>query len=194
MAGGGSPAAQTGHRPSSAGPPVVVPDAHDARVAVHDGRVSRSLVFDGGALHVDPAEGDPHLDEAGAIKVLRAAAPPGSSITVTDVVIGLGTVTLATPVTNDGDLITPKNGPEFRNRQAWVVLYENIAHSCPMMPARPTGATPPDLREPLPVVLLAADDSGEGVSYAGRGSFCGGPAMGPAAHPRRMAVSLPWQV
>lgn len=172
--------------------PVVVRDAQDARAAVRGGRVVRPLLFDGGALRIDPAKGRPPLSELDAIKLVRASSPPGSGIAVSDVVVALGIVSLATPVTAAGDVVVPSRLPAFRGRLGWFVVYENSAHSCPAMTASNAPAT--KIREPLPVRLIAADGSGEGVTYGGAGSFCGFAPTVPSAHPSFYEVSVPWRV
>jgi hypothetical protein len=181
-------------RAASEGAPVVVRDARDARVAVRGEHVVRPLVFDGGALRIDPARGHPRVSEQQAIRYVRAASLPGSAILVSDVVVALGIVTLTTPVTSQGMVVVGSRTPSFTGRPAWFVVYENSAHSCPAMRAPAPSVPAHALREPLPVRLVAADGSGEGVTYAGAGAFCGGAATPPTAHPSVYDVSVPWHI
>ena len=182
-----------GSGPSAIEPrsPIVVHDARDVKAAVVGGRLQTSVLFDDGALRVDPpAEGEPALSEAEAVRLLRAAALPESYVEVSDVVVGYGRATLTLPIDLSSMTVRPAHVPEFHGRPAWLLVHENGAHGCPALPGGPASSAP-TAREPLPVEVIAADGSGEGVTYSTAGTFCATPAQ-PTARPASYTLSVPW--
>lgn len=176
------------------GPPVAVHDAKDARAAVRSAGVVRTLVFDGGVLRVSPASNRHPVGEAHAIAVARSSSPAGTTTEVSDVVVGYGLATLTLPVTTKDMVVRPDDAPSFRNRPVWFVVHENGAHSCPPLPPSTPHGNGTRSREPLPVLLVAADRSGEAIAYRGGGSFCRFPEEQPVATPAVYSLSLPWRV
>jgi hypothetical protein len=186
----------TRHHPQAkeSGPPVVMHDARDARAAVRDGKVVRTLVFDEGALRIRPAP-EPHpRGEAKAIALARSSSPVGSTTDASDVIVGYGLADLRLEVTVKDQAVQPEQPPSFHDRPVWFVVHENGAHSCPALPSRTARGNGTREREPLPVMLIAADGSGEGISYRGRGTFCEFPVEEPVARPALYSLSLPWRV
>jgi hypothetical protein len=173
--------------------PVHVRDAADAKPAVRAGSVTTQLLFDDGELRIDPPPpGKPTLDEAEAIAYLRAGSLPGSYVDVSDVVVAYGRATLTLPVDTAGTDIRPARVPAFTSRPVWLLLHENGGHGCPAMPST-TAPSPSEqpTREPLPVELIAADGSDEGVAYNTAGTLCGTPVAAKAVV-ATYTLSVPW--
>jgi hypothetical protein len=176
------------------GPPVSVHDAKDARAAVRASRVVRTLVFDGGILRITPATERHPRGEAHAIALARSSSPAGTTTDVSEVVVGYGLASLTMSVTTQEQVVRPVHTPVFHDRPVWFLVHENGPHSCPAMPAPSSVGNGTRGREPLPLELIAADGSGEGIAYRGSGSFCGFPTQSPVAQPALYSLSLPWHV
>jgi hypothetical protein len=177
---------------TTSGPPLTVTTSSDARSAVEDARLNRTLVIDGGKLRLDPTSDTPRVSEDRAVRLWATGLMPGSITDTEQAVVVLAKVTMQVPVSVAGMALRPATTPTFKGRDAWVMLWQPGPHSCPALPVRtdvPTGG-----REPQPVEIIAADGSGEGVSYQTRGSFCAEPISGPSATPAVYAESLPWTV
>lgn len=175
----------------AAAPPLTVATSSDAKPAIHDARLTRPLLLDGGKLRLDPTSATPRLSEDRAVRLWATGTMPGSVSITEQAVVVLAKVTLQVPVSADGMALRPATMPRFVARDAWVMLWRNGPHSCPQITA---GASGPGGPEPQPVEIIAADASGEGVSYQTRGSFCSGPVQGPTAAPAVYEESLPWTV
>jgi hypothetical protein len=169
---------------------LAVATSSDAKAAVKDGRLTRTLLLDGGKLRLDPTSDTPRLSEDRAVHLWAAGSMPGSFSEADEPVVVLARVTLQVPVTSPDLTVRPATMPRFVGRDAWVMLWRNGPHSCPALPVRtdaPTGGP-----EPQPVEIIAADGSNDGVSYQTRGSFCEQPTQGPTATPATYQESLPW--
>jgi hypothetical protein len=177
--------------PTSAAPPLTVAMSSDAKPAVSDGRLTRTLVIDGGKLRLDPTSDLPRLSEDRAVRLWATGVSPGGVSVTEGAVVVLAKVTMTVPVTADGLALRPATMPTFNGRDAWVMLWQEGPHSCPALPVHPTG---PGGLEPQPVEIIAADGSTDGVSYKTRGPFCSGPIRGPSAMPAVYGESLPWTV
>jgi hypothetical protein len=173
--------------------PIHVNDARDVKSAVAGARVTRPLLFDDGVLRIDRAPaGDPEVDEAQAIRYLRAAALPASYVEVSDVVVAYGRATLRGAVDLSDMTVRPAHSPEFSARPAWLLVHENGVHGCPaMQPGTDSPSPGVPAREPLPVEVIAADGSGEAVAYSTAGTFCG-TSVQPKARPASYTLSVPW--
>ena len=112
---------------------------------------------------------------------------PGSLSYTEQAVVVLAKVTMKVPVSADGLALRPATMPAFNGRDAWVMLWQGGPHSCPVITSPGPGGP-----EPQPVEIIAADGSGEGVSYQTGGSFCAEPVTGPTATPAVYQESLPW--
>ena len=120
--------------------------------------------------------------------LFRAGSPPWSL--VENVTVVYADATLRLPVETAGMVIQPRVIPAFQHRPAWAFIWSNGPHSCPLETAKSTRSVA--LPEPQHVELIAADGSGEGVSYQTRGSPCAGPITAPHAEIASYYVSLPW--
>ena len=174
---------------TDSGPPLSVSTSGDARAAVKDGRLTRTLLIDGGRLRLDPTSDTPRLSEDRAVRLWATGVTPGGITDTEQAVVVLARVTMQVPVSVDGLALRPAAMPAFNGRAAWVMLWQNGAHGCPMITSRGPGGL-----EPQPIEIIAADGSGDGVSYQTRGSFCAAPISGPSATPAVYAKSLPWTV
>jgi hypothetical protein len=173
--------------PTSAGPPFAVATSSDAKPAVSDARLTRTLVIDGGKLRLDPTSDVPRLSEDRAIRLWATGVSAGSLSDTERAVVVLAKVTMTVPVASDGLALRPATMPTFHGRDAWVMLWQNGPHSCPAITSPGPGGP-----EPQPIEILAADGSGVGVSYQTGGSFCAEPLRGPSATPAVYEESLPW--
>jgi hypothetical protein len=174
--------------PSTSNPNVInVRVATDSRRAVRGAHLIRRLLFDGRTLQLDVARGASRVDEAHAIALFRAGSLPWTI--VENVTVVYADATLRLPV-ETGGVIRPRVIPAFQHRPVWAFIFSNGPHSCPAEPVTKTGAVA--LPEPQQVELIAADGSGEGVSYQTRGATCWGPIIAPQAEVASYYVSLPW--
>jgi hypothetical protein len=146
-------------------------------------------LIDGGKLRLDPTPDTPRLSEERAVRLWATGVSPGGVSEADQAVVVLAKVTLRVPVSSEGMGLRPASTPTFTARDAWVVLWQNGVHSCPAITSPGPGGP-----EPQPVEIIAADGSGEGVSYSTRGSFCAEPISGPTATPAVYEQSLPWTV
>ena len=158
--------------------------APDHRSGIRDARLMKPLVFDGGSLQLDVAQGTPRVDEAHAIALFRAGSPPMTFVERVTVVYVDATLRL--PVETAGMVIRPRIAPKFDHRPAWAFLWSMGSHSCPAYGSGARSAPAPEHVE-----LIAADGSGEGVDYQTRGSECPGHITGPNAVVASYYVSLP---
>jgi hypothetical protein len=142
-------------------------------------------VFDEGALRLDIARGASRVVEARAIALFRAGSLPTTLVENVTVVYAAATLRLRVVI---GDMtIRPRSVPTFARRPVWAFIWSDGPHSCPAH-----AAVNPDSPEPLHVELIAADGSGEGVTYDTRGSRCGAAPVGPRVNVAGYYVSLPW--
>jgi hypothetical protein len=161
--------------------------AADVRVAVRSARLTLPLSIDG-ALRLDPLAAPPRLDEAHAIALFRAGSSPVT--VVGDVTVVYAAATLHLAVSTNGLVIQPRVVPAFDHRAVWAFIWTDGPHGCPAIRALPAHPVP----EPQRVLLIAADGTGDGVSYQTRGSFCDAPVTGPRANLASYYVSLPWSL
>jgi hypothetical protein len=173
--------------PTSALSPLTVATSSDAKPAVSDARLTRTVVIDGGRLRLDPTSDVPRLSEDRAVRLWATGAMPGSLSDTEGAVVVLAKVTMSVPVAADGLALRPATMPTFKGRDAWVMLWQEGPHSCPVVTSPGPGGP-----EPQPIEILAADGSGVGVSYQTGGSFCAQPIRGPSATPAVYQESLPW--
>ena len=174
-------------RITTSGPPLAVATSSAAKAAVKDGRLTRTLLIDGGKLRLDPTSATPRLSEDRAVRLWATGVSPGGVSVADQAVVVLAKVTLNVPVSADGLALRPASMPTFAGRDAWVMLWQTGPHSCPMIRSPGPGGL-----EPQPIEIIAADGSDEGVSYETRGSFCAEPIRGPSASPATYQESLPW--
>jgi len=166
---------------------VAVHGADDVRAALAGGRVTRTLVFDGGQLELQaPGATRPDPDEARAIALVRSNTSVGSASLVGLALVGLARASLTSGVTFPPAVTA--SPPHVANRLVWMILTTGGPHSCTPM----TGPATPQ-PEPLHLDLVAADGSGLGITYTTAGSFCG--RLQPAAAaPLIYHLSLPWRI
>jgi hypothetical protein len=172
--------------------PVAVHSTDDVKNALADGRVTRTLVFDGGQLRLDPPGiTHPELDESRAIALVRSGAPMGSASPVGLALVGLARASLTAHVTFPPAVTAVP--PQLAHRLVWMALTTYGAHSCPTTTSGAMTASAAPQAEPLQLHLVAADGSGVGVTYATAGAFCGRPVAASAA-PLAYHESLPWRM
>lgn len=171
----------------TSGEPIAVTKPADARVAVHDARLTHPLTFDGGALRLDRASGTPAVSEEQALTLFRAGGMPYTQ--TDDVVITYAEATVSIPVDTNNESVVPHDLPTFTHRPVWAVLWD---YNGPIY----CGKNPPQVTGPVPrsVALIAADGTGEGIQYTTRGTPCGQPITGPTARILNYLQSLPWVV
>lgn len=175
--------------------PVAVDSVAAIARYLYAGRLTRPVQLDGGALRLEPPNGTAAMTEDRAIATFRAAVAPGGFTMVggtPDVLLVRATLTI--PVATENLVVVAQHAPVFNRRLAWVIVYDNGAHSCPA--ARATTAQPGiPTHEPLNVVIISADHGlPEAVRYAGRGHMCSSPVREPTARPWGYYLSLPWRI
>ena len=77
---------------------MAVATSSDAKAAVKDGRLTRTLLLDGGKLRLDPTSDTPRLSEDRAVHLWAAGSMPGSFSEADEPVAVLARVTLQVPV------------------------------------------------------------------------------------------------
>lgn len=154
-------------------PTVSVP----AGVQIKAGRFTAPVVFDDGALRIDPTTAEPDVSEQQAINTFRAGTIPTTM--TQDVVVGFGQVTIASTATTG-------TTPHFTNRASWVIFYGYGLLQCP-------ASAPPGRNQGFftTAFILAGDT---GVDYDGGASPCGGPGTAPTAVTASIYQSVPWTV
>jgi len=159
--------------------------ATDTRAEIRDAHLSRPVLIDGGTLRLDPISGTARVSEAQALALFRAGSMPFTQVENVMVVYAAATMRLAV---NDKDsLPRPRVAPVFTHRAAWTFIWSERPIFCGESPQ--TSPAP----EAQSVELLAADGSGEGLTYQTRGSLCGNP-VSPQVGIASYWVSLAWTV
>ncbi|MBV9952870.1 MAG: hypothetical protein JO291_13010 [Acidimicrobiia bacterium] len=156
-------------------PPVTVTDVDAIKPLLRHAELTRDVQLDGGALMLRRFGRSTRMSEEDAVDRFRAGTMPTT-------VIGDVVVFKASASVRVGE------GPTFRDRPAWVVMWGDVGtFNCPLETGPPAHG-----RASLPVLVLAADGS-QGVEYESRGlQPCGRSPIGPTAHTATFTVSVPW--
>jgi hypothetical protein len=179
-------------------PPTVVaaPDAAAAKVTsisqikplVASARLVRAIRLGDGALRLDPPSRDPGLREVDAVRVWAAATTGGQQLTGTTVVF-LADASVRVPVALPDYPTTLSRWarPRFVHRTVWAIASgTDVMIMCPYMTSSPV-VTP----QVGTVTLVAADDSGEGVTYSSGAPVCDFPPRAPSAEVSSYVATVP---
>jgi hypothetical protein len=181
--------------------PATVPGLRNVSIFVRDARLTRAVVFDRGALKLNPASRPVQMSEQHALDLWQSTYVGSQEITVGAVVF-LARVTLGIPVSRAKDLQYPPM--HFHRRLSWVFMWGRGPSNCPAQvttpgPRESTSAKPRSTPIPSPSVpleIIASDESGEGVYYGTRGGSTCFPEQvsGPSARPAFYAMSVSWKL
>jgi hypothetical protein len=182
----GSPAVRATASESAAGNVTTV---GEIKPLVADAHLVRSIQLGDGALRLDPPSRTSVLRELDAVRLWAAAVTGGQQSTGSTVVF-LADATVRIPVALPADPSTLARWarPRFERRTVWALLSGTDATIfCPYMTSEPTPG-PPKVGS---VTLIAADDSGEGVTYSTGVPVCDFPARAPSAEVASYVVTVP---
>ena len=158
---------------------------------VQSHHLTTSLLFDGGSLFLAPVGGTPRLPEARALH-LWLSYLSGSNV-VRGATVMYARATLNLRPLNTGIGVEPSPMKPFIARPVWAISWDwSGTHSCPILLR---GAVTKAPRQSRPVLLIAADGSGEGLFYETRGDSapCAGiPEDPPSAKIAQYHVSIAW--
>jgi hypothetical protein len=155
---------------------------------VASARLVRAIQLGGGALRLDPPSRAPTLREIDAVRVWAAATIGGQQLTGTTVVF-LADASVGVPVALPDYPTTLSRWarPRFVHRTVWAIASgTDVLMMCPYMTSAPV--VTPQVRS---VTLVAADDSGEGVTYSSGAPVCDFPQQAPSAEVASYLVTVP---
>ena len=177
--------------PSHPSKPLTITKSSQARPYIKDAHLTRSLLFDGGKLKLDPFSGKPLLAEARALSLWESAAPFGQPAPTRDAVVFLANATLRVPVA--GGIDRPI-GIRFDRRPTWVFVWK-LDQVCIFSPGPNMSIPPLPPAADSAVELIPADASTEGVLYHPTGFECGrGRQPVNYAEVATYHLSVPWTI
>lgn len=168
--------------------PVSFTTSKKVRPLIEGARLTRTLIFDGGALRLDPPVGGPGMSEARALTLWQSQGFGGYQVVVDPEVFLAQATVRVLPKRNP----TAFAAPRLVRRLAWVFISRWGAHGCPARMGPSFSETHP-VPEPTDVEMIAADTSSEGVSYRTSGASCGYPSK-PSSQAATYALSVPWTI
>jgi hypothetical protein len=193
VAGLGSPSG-----PPTAGQPrhetVAVTDIGAVRGHLSDARLTGVSLRVGDHLGLSPSTSTPRATETEALR-FWAAGPPGSaSAAVSYTTVFLADVSLDLPASlPSGSPLSTVDLPAFHDRPAWVILWQGAPTFCPNATrsgaVAADGTSPTAIRE---VQLVAADGSGESLTYVRGGPPCAPDPGAEQVTVSTYSISLPW--
>ncbi len=154
---------------------------------VADAHLVRSIQLSDGALRLDPPSRAPTMREIDAVRVWAAATVGGQQFTGSTVVL-LADATVRIPVAlpEVPNTLSGWTRPRFERRTVWAIPSgTDVVMFCPYSTADPA---PPQVGS---VTLIAADGTGQGVTYSSGASVCGFPPQGPSAEVASYVVTVP---
>ena len=175
---------------ASSAKPISFTTREKIRPYIQGTHLTRPLVFDKGTLRLDPPEGTPAIAEARALTLWQSRSL-GCCQFVSDVEVFLADASVASL-----PKIHPPEGfaaPTFRARLAWVFINGGGPHGCGARLGPLFHGDRQTVPEPTHVMMIAADQSGQGVEYSTAGAFCGYPSA-PAAQAATYGLSVPWRL
>jgi hypothetical protein len=180
-------------QPTAAGAAAEVSSTVQLKPLLSQGHLSEPVQLGGGALRLDPPTRAPGISETGAVRVWGAAVA-GAKLMTGDTVVFLTDATVHLPIARPQvpDLSAWAT-PQVEHRTVWAIATGNdVKHSCP---AAPSSVSPAPVTGPQPqiqtVTLIAADGSGEGVTYSTGTPICAFPQRPPSAQVASYVVTLP---
>jgi hypothetical protein len=179
--------------PAATRPAAEVSSTIQLKPLLVQGHLSEPVQLGGGALRLDPPTRAPGMSESGAVRVW-AAAVAGAQVMTGDTVVFLTDATVHVPIARPQvpDLSAWAT-PQVEHRTVWAIATGNdVPEMCPNI--RVT-ASPAPVTGPQPqietVTLIAADGSGEGVTYSTGTPICAFPQRPPSAQVAFYVVTLP---
>jgi hypothetical protein len=154
---------------------------------VANARLVRAIQLGGGALRLDPPSRASKLREIDAVRVWAAATTGGQVFTGSTVVfLADATVRVPVAVPDVPNTLSGWARPRFERRTVWAIPSgTDVPFFCPYMtssPAKPQVGS---------VTLIAADGSGEGVTYSTGAPVCDFPKQAPSAEVASYVVTVP---
>ncbi len=165
--------------------PVAFSLSKDIKGLIQATHLTRSLIVEGGALRLDPPSSAPTLQESRVLALWQSKGLGGYGF-VADPVVFLASATLNTVPRGTPTGFSP---PTFASRLAWVVAWENSGvTSCPDHPGTATR-----FKQRAWLEMVAADGSGQGVTFNTSGTVCGYPERA-YAYVATYGLSVPWTI
>ena len=176
--------------------PRAVAIGQDVRPFIKNARLTRTVLFDSGALRLDVDKTAPKMPEEEAVKLWASQGAGGGVEPSAHMYVFRAAATVKSSTTKVPDSVLTGAVPTFNRRPAWVFIWDTagLARECG------AGAIPTPTGGPMNpsqnIDLIATDGSREGVSYSTRGVDGCGREVGPASGAALAAYveSVPWTI